>query len=45
MKPALEETWASKDPELVLGHQAFYSDVLRHAPMLELTVRYTLSSI
>ena len=40
VKPALAETWASIDPKVVLGHQAFYSDVVRHAPALELTVRY-----
>ena len=45
VKIALEEAWGSRDPTLVLEHQAFYSDVLRHAPMLELTVRYTLGWI
>lgn len=39
VKPVLAKTWASIDPKVVLGHQAFYSDVVRHAPTLELTVR------
>ena len=38
VKPALEGDWAQLEPQAVLRHQAFYSDVLRHAPELELTV-------